>query len=138
MDTTQYHDEELRQLFGRLPEKKPSAGFTARVMAQVAIEKQRAVQRKRMQMIAWVVSIPCSLAFLLIAGYLTRNYWETYLWEFFEPLLTSLGNTVTSIICLFPGNGYRFFLPGLVFLTLLLGDLFIRHYVDRKKSDFYF
>jgi len=134
MDTTQYHDEELRKLFGQLPVDKTSEGFTARVMAQVAIEKQRAVNRKRMQMLAWAVSIPCSLALLLVAGYLTRNYWETYLWEFFEPLLTSLGNTITSVIYLFSGNGNRFFLPGLVFLTLLLGDLFLRRYAELKNT----
>lgn len=134
MDTTQYNDEDLRQLFRRLPEEKPTAGFMARVMAQVVIEKQQAARRKRVELIAWAVSIPCFTMLLLIAGYFTRNYWATYLWEFFGPLLTSLNETFSSISGIFFGNDHSFFLPGSVFLTLLLGDFFLRRYAERKKT----
>ena len=134
MDTTQYHDEELRQLFARLQEENPSEGFTAQVMTQVFFEKQRAANLKRMRLIAWAVSIPCSVALLVFVVYFTHNYWEIYLWNFFEPLLTSMNSIFSSITELFTGNGNRIFLPGLVFLTLLLADLFLRHYAERKTN----
>ena len=134
MDTSEYHDEELQQLFRQLPVEKPAAGFSARVMAQVAFEAQRAARLKRLQMIAWTVSIPCLIILLSVAGFFTRDYWVMYLWEYFEPLSVSLSNTMSSIAELFAGNGSRVVLPGLMFLALLLGDLYIRRYVERKKS----
>ena len=103
-------------------------------MTQVALEAQHAVNLKRIRLIAWAVATPCSVAFLAVAAFLTRNYWEAYLWEYFEPVLTALGDTISSITALFPGNGNRLFLPGLVFLTLLLADLFFRRYAERKKE----
>ena len=137
MDTTQYHDEDLQQLFRQLPVEKPSAGFTVRVMKQVAFEIQQAAKRKRIRLIAWIVSIPCSVALLLLVGFFTRNYWEAYLWKYFEPLLTSLSHTISSITELFSGNEPEFFIPGLLFLTLLLADLFFRRYAERKKLSIY-
>ena len=137
MEPTQYHDEELRQLFRQLPAEKPTVGFTERVMTQVALEAQRAANMKRIRLIAWAVATPCSVALLSLAGYFTHNYWEAYLWEYFEPVLTSLGDTISSITALFSDNGNRFFMPGLVFLTLLLGDLFFRRYAERKRESLY-
>ena len=133
MDTTQYHDDELRQLFRQLPVEKPSVGFSERVMTQVALDMQQAAKRQQIRLIAWVVSISCSVAVLLVAGYFTRNYWEVYLWDYIELLSISLGNTISSITGLFSGSENSFFLPGLVFLMLLLGDLFLRRYVERKN-----
>ena len=130
MDTIEYHDEELQQLFRQLPIEKPADGFSAQVMTQVAYEAQRVVQRER---IAWAVSIPSLIALLSIVGYLTRDYWIMYLVEFFEPLSISMRNTVSSIAEIFSGSGNRVVLPGFMFLALLLGDLFIRRYMERKK-----
>jgi len=137
MDTTQYQDEDLRQLFRQLPVEKPTDGFPARVMAQIALEAQRAAHRKRILLIAWAVSTPCFAALLLVAGYFTRNYWEPHLLAYFEPLLTSLSYTASSIRGLFSGNGNSSVLPGLAFLTLLLGDLFFRRHAERKKQSLY-
>ena len=137
METTQYQDEELRQLFGRLPVEKPTSGFTERVMTQVALEAQRAANLKRIRLMAWAVATPCSVALLVVVGVFTRNYWEASLREYFEPILTSLGETISSATALFSGNGNRFYLPGLVFLTLLLADLFFRRYAERKERVLY-
>ena len=134
MDTIQYHDEEFRQLFQQIPLEKPSADFTERVMAQVNFEQHHAIHLKRIRLIALAVSIPCIAALLLVVGFFTRNYWETYLWTNFEPLFISLKNTILSTTELFTGNGSRIFLPGLLFLALLLGDLFFRRYLERKKQ----
>ena len=137
MDTTQYHDEELRQLFRQLPVEQPAAGFAARVMTQVAFEKQRAANRKRIRLIAWAVSIPCSLALLIVAGFFTRPYWEIYLRKYFEPLLSSLNHaisslshTLSSITELFANSGSMVLLTGFMFLALLLGDLFFRRLIS--------
>ena len=133
MDTLKYHDEELRQLFGQLPVEKPADGFSARVMTQVAFEAQRAARLKRMRLIAWAVSIPCMVILLLVSAFFTRDYWGVYLREYFEPLSVSLSNTASSITELFTGKDNRFYIPGLLFLALLLGDLFIKRYLERKK-----
>jgi len=133
MDTIDYHDEELRQLFRQLPVEKPSAGFSARVMKQVAFEAQRAAHRERMIRIAWAVSIPCLITLLSVVGFFTRDYWIMYVVECFEPLFISMSNTTSSIVEIFAGSGNRVVLPGLMFLALLLGDLFIRRYLERKK-----
>ena len=132
MDTLKY-DEELRQLFRQLPIEKPANGFSARVMTQVVFEAQRVAHRERALRIAWAVSIPCLIALLSVVGYFTRDYWIMYLVEFFEPLSISMRNTVSSIVEIFSGSGNRVVLPGLLFLALLLGDLFIRRYMERKK-----
>jgi len=136
MDTTQHHDEELRQLFKQLPVEKPSVNFAAQVMMQVAFEKQKATNRKQIRLIAWAVSIPCSIAVLLIVGFFTRPYWEIFLRQFFEPLylslkhtLSSLNKTIASIAEIFSGNSSMIFLTGFLLLALLLGDLFFRKYV---------
>ena len=134
MDTSQYHDEELRQLFRQLPVEKPADGFSARVMTQVFFEAQRAARLKRMQWIAWAVSIPCMVLLLSVAGFLTSEYWIKYLWEFVEPLSVSLNTTISSVTDIFAGDGNRVILPGLMFLALLLGDLYIRRYLERKKQ----
>jgi len=133
MDTIEYHDEELRQLFRQLPMEKPTDGFSARVMTQVVFEAQRVAHRERALRIAWAVSIPSLIALLSVVGYFTRDYWIMYLVEFFEPLSISMRNTVSSIAEIFSGSGNRVVLPGFMFLALLLGDLFIRRYMERKK-----
>jgi len=133
MDTIEYHDEELRQLFKQLPVEKPKDGFSMRVMKQVVFEAQRVVHRERMLRIVWAVSIPCLIILLPVVGYFTRDYWVIYLWEFFEPLSISMSNIISSIVDIFSGSGNRVVLPGLMFLALLLGDLFIRRYLERKK-----
>ena len=133
MDTIDYHDEELQQLFKQLPVENPTDGFSKRVMAQVTFDAQRAAHLKRMRLIAWVVSIPCLIMLLSAVGFFTQSYWVMYLWEYFEPLSISLSNTISSITELFAGNGSRVVLPGLMFLALLIGDLFIRRYLERKK-----
>ena len=134
MDATPYHDEEFRQLFGKLPVVKPSGGFTARVMTHVTFEAQRAANRQRIHVIVYAVSIPCAIVLLLIAGFFMRQYWEMYLWEYFEPVFTSISHTISSIAELFTGNGYRCVTVGALFLALLLGDLFFRRYMERKKQ----
>ena len=134
MNTIEYHDEDLQQLFRQLPFEKPSAGFTARVMTQVAFEKQRAARLKRLRLIAWVVSMPCVTAVLLIAGYYTRNFWEVYLWSYFEALFIPLKYTFSSIKEIFAGVGKSVVMPGVSFLVLLVGDLFFRTYMERKKN----
>ena len=134
MDTTTYHDEELRQLFRQLPVEKPSEGFTERVMTHVTFEAQHAANLKRIHIIIYAVSIPCSITFLLIVGFFTRQYWEIYLWNFFEPVFTSINHIISSITELFSGSGYRFITVGLLFLALLLCDLFFRRYMERKRE----
>jgi len=133
MDTIEYHDEELRQLFRQLPVEKPKDGFSARVMKQVVFEAQRAAHHERMLRIVWAVSIPCLITLLSVVGYFTRDYWVIYLVKFIEPLSISMNNTISSIADIFSGSGNRVVLPGLMFLALLLGDLFIRRYMERKK-----
>jgi len=133
MDTIEYHDKELWQLFRQLPVEKPEDGFSVRVMKQVAFEAQRVAHRKRMLRIILAVSIPCLIILLAVVGYFTREFWVIYLWEFFEPLFISMSNTISSIADIFAGSGNRVVLPGLMFLALLLGDLFIRRYMERKK-----
>ena len=134
MDATPYHDEELRQLFGKLPVEKPSEGFTARVMTHVTFEAQRAANRQRIRVIVSAVAIPCSVVILLIAGFFTRQYWEMYLWKYLEPVFTSISHIISSISELFTGSGYRYVTVGAMFLALLLGDLFFRRYMERKKQ----
>jgi len=134
MDTTPCYYDELRQLFSQLPVEKPSEGFSKRVMAHITFEVQCAAHRKRICVIAWAVSIPCSIALLLIAGFFTRQYWEIYLWKYFEPVFTSISHTTFSIAELFVGNGYRFISLGMLFLGLLLCDLFFRRYMERKSQ----
>jgi len=133
MDTIEYHDEELQQLFRQLPLEKPADGFSARVMAQINFETQRVVRWKRIQLIAWAISIPCLIMLLSVVGYFTRDFWVIYLVEFFEPLSISMRNTVSSITEIFAGSGNRVVLPGLMFLALLLADLFIRRYLEKEK-----
>jgi hypothetical protein len=133
MDTIPYHDEDLRQLFRQLPTEKPSEGFTKRVITHVSFEAQRADNLKRIHIIIWAVSIPCSIMLLLIAGFFTRQYWEIHLWKYFGLVFASISQTASSIADLFSGSGYRFVTVGLLFLTLLLGDLFFRRYMERKR-----
>jgi hypothetical protein len=45
-----------------------------------------------------------------------------------------MSNTFSSIIEIFAANGSRVVLPGLLFLGLLLADLFLRRYLERKKQ----
>jgi len=134
MDATPYHDEELRQLFRQLPVEKPSEDFTKRVMTRVTYEAQYTANRKQIRVIVYTVSILCAVMLLLIAGFLTRQYWEIYLWNFFEPVFTSISHTTSSITDIFSGNSYRFVTAGLLFLALLLCDLFFRRYMERKKE----
>ena len=134
MDTTPYQDEELRQLFGKLPVEKPSEGFTKRVMTQVSFKTQHAASQKRIHIMVYAVLILCSIMLLLIVGFFTRQYWEIYLWNYFEPVFTSISHSTSSITELFAGSGYRFVMIGLLFLVLLLCDLFFRSYMERKKQ----
>ena len=134
MDTLDDHDEDLQQLFRQIPIEKPTDGFSVRVMKQVVFEAQRVARMKRMRMIAWAISIPCLLIVLSVAGFLMRDYWVTYLRELFEPLSISMRNTIASITDIFSGSGNRVVLPGVMFLALLLGDLFLRRHAERKKQ----
>jgi len=130
MDTTQYHDEELRQLFRQLPVEKSAEWFSARVMKQIVF----VARRKRMLRIAWGGAILCLIMLLSVVGFYTRAYWGIYLWEYFEPLSISVSNNISSITGLFADFGNRVVLPGLLFLALLLGDLFIRRHLERKNQ----
>jgi hypothetical protein len=134
MDTTQYQDEALRQLFRQLPVEKPSENFTARVMAQMVFEAQRIAKRKKILLAMYTVLIPVTIAILSVAGIFTWEYWGIYLWEFFAPLFIFISDTFSSIIGIFAGISDRFVMPGLMFLALLLGDMFLRRYAERRRQ----
>ena len=133
MNYIEFQDEELRQMFRKLSAEIPSVGFTTKVMARVAFEKRRNIYQKRIRLIAWVVSIPCVVSLLLIAVLFTHNWLEINLWKYFEPLFVSLKNTFASFTDILTVSGFRIVLLGLMFLALLLCDLFFRHYFERKE-----
>jgi hypothetical protein len=131
MDNTQHQDEVLRQLFGELAvEISPAEGFTARVMDRIMLEKQRAAARRRLR----TLSAVCAAALLPVVVYSARSYLELYLWSYIKPLFISLSSIFSSVAELFSSNGSNFVLPGLLFLFLLVGDLFFRIFVARKTS----
>lgn len=135
MDSTQYHDDRLQQLFSQLPVEGPPVGFPSQVMDQIMLEAQHAVRINRMHRMESIVITLCLLIIPAVTGFVARNYWTEDFLRFFDPLLTSLSNAFSSVAGLFAGrNGSEVILPGIVVLALLLGDLFLRRYAERKKQ----
>lgn len=132
MNSTQSHDEALQQLFHQLPEERPSADFSQRVMGQIMLRAQHTARRRHVHRIAWMISIPSAVALFTMAGWLTRNYWIEDFLRFCDPLFISIGNALSSISTLFAdGFGSPMIMPGMTALALLLGDLFIRRYAEK-------
>ncbi len=134
MNTIQYPDDELGPLFRQLPVEKPSADFQSHVMAQVMLEAEHVAEKRRVRRLAWAISIPGSMIVLLVTGFLVNRYYGLDILRYFEPLLTSLNDTFLTTTKLFSGNaGSHAIVFGIIVLALLLGDLFIRRSVERKK-----
>ena len=138
MDSLPYQDDELRQIFRQLPEEKPSDGFSSRVMERIILEAQHAKQRQRwIHRIVWAAFVFFLVVVLPVLGWVSNTYWDIEIvWTYFEPLITSFKGTfsaVTDFVVRLSDTKMIGF--GIAVLSLLLGDLFIRRGIERKKQN---
>ena len=135
MDSLPYHEDELRQVFRQLPEEKPSDGFSSRVMERVILETQCAKQRQHH--LIWAASLFSLVVVLPVLGWVASLFWDIeIIWTYFEPLRASFKGTFSAVADLVIRlNDTKMIGFGIAVLSLLLGDLFIRRGIERKKQN---